>query len=233
MKHITVVQHTQSEWLGNIEDHLEGRGIRFSYVRPFTAGSRLPDVALVGDGLLLLPGGPWGTATPNALLPSLDAEIRLARACLMLGKPVVGFGLGAQIVSLAGDGKAEPAPLRFTIQQARATSTEALQSLLPREYPNVVYMRDCPDPPAYANVLSRDCEGRAALFQLGSNAFGFTGHPGIRRAMIEDLIMESDESPPAPAAALQRMGQLTTAIEDALVPIMTGLVAACGWMREA
>ena len=56
MKHVSVVQHTQSEWLGHIEDHLEGRGIRFSYFRPFTAGGKLPDVSVLGDGLILVGG---------------------------------------------------------------------------------------------------------------------------------------------------------------------------------
>ena len=33
-----VVQHTSGEYLGLIEDHLEGRRIRFQYFRPFAAG---------------------------------------------------------------------------------------------------------------------------------------------------------------------------------------------------
>ena len=65
MKHLSVVQHTQSEWLGHIEDHLEGRGIRFGYFRPFTAGGTLPDVMTLGDGLILLGGGPWGRRRPG------------------------------------------------------------------------------------------------------------------------------------------------------------------------
>lgn len=232
MQHVTVIQHTQSEWLGAIEDHLEGRGIRFSYVRPFTGGARIPDIALLGDGLMLIGGGPWGAATPSHRLPTLDAEVRLTRACLMLGKPVVGFGLGAQILSLAADGAAIEAPLSLTIGEARRTQPGALLGLLPATFPSVVYMRDRPLPPAYAQVLAWDRDGHAALFQIGDNAFGFTGHPGIRRAMIEDLIMESDATPPDPAAALEQIGRQKFQLEDALVPIMSGLVAACGWMNK-
>ena len=80
MKHLSIIQHTQSEWLGAIEDHLEGRGIRFGYYRPFASGGSLPNVMTAGDGLVLLGGGPWGAATPGKLLPSLDAEVRLVRA---------------------------------------------------------------------------------------------------------------------------------------------------------
>src|SRR5690606_10690345 len=195
MKHVSVVQHTQSEWLGHIEDHLEGRGIRFSYFRPFTAGGKLPDVSVLGDGLILVGGGPWGAATRERLLPTLDAEIRLARACLMLEKPVIGFELGAQILAIAAEGAAEEAPLELKVGEARRTKEGALGGFLPQRYPNVVYMRDRPVPPDYAEVLAVDEAGLPALFQIGKNAFGFSGHPGVRRAMIEDLIMEFEEAP--------------------------------------
>ena len=39
---VQVVQPTDSEYLGRIEDHLEGRGIRFQYVRPHHSHGWLP-----------------------------------------------------------------------------------------------------------------------------------------------------------------------------------------------
>lgn len=230
MKYLSVIQHTQSEWLGHMEDHLEARGVRFGYARPFTTGGKLPDVATVGDGLIMIGGGSWGAATPEHLLPTLNAEVRLARACLMLDKPVVGIGLGAQILSLAADGRVEPAPLVFSVGRAVRVTDGALAGFLPATFPSVVYMRDRPVPPAYAQILATDEAGHAALFQIGRNVFGFTGHPGLRRAMVEDLIMEFDESPMDSGLSLQRLGQISTSIEDALVPIMTGIVQLTGWM---
>ncbi len=58
---VFVVQHTAGEFLGLIEDHLEGRGVRFLYFRPFTAGGGLPVRVDAAAGLILLGGGPWGT----------------------------------------------------------------------------------------------------------------------------------------------------------------------------
>lgn len=232
MKHVAVVQHTQSEWLGAIEDHLEGRGIRFSYFRPFAAGGRLPDLATLGAGLILLGGGPFGAAMPGHQPATLDAEVRLARACLMHGHPVVGFGLGAQILSLAADGSVEPAELHFELAHLRRVDPSALGGLLPETFPAAIYMRDRPSPPAYAQILARDAAGRPAMFRVGANAFGLCGHPGIRAAMIEDLVMEHAAAPADPAAGLALLRRHQSAIEDALVPIMAGLVAACGWMRE-
>lgn len=231
MKHVSIIQHTQSEWLGHIEDHLEGRGIRFSYFRPFTAGGRLPDVNVLGDGLILLGGGPWGAVSDGWLLPTLESEVRLARACLMLDKPVVGIGLGAQILAIAAEGGAEPSPLIFRVGTARRAREDALGSFLPATFPSVVYMRDRPAPPDYAQVLAIDEMGGAAVFQIGRNSFGLAGHPGVRRAMIEDLLMEFDEAPTDAVAGLESLAGLGGEIEDALVPIMTGLVQATGWME--
>jgi GMP synthase-like glutamine amidotransferase len=232
MRYVSVIQHTQSEWLGHLEDHLEGRGIRFGYSRPFTAGGKLPDRNLLGDGLVLLGAGPWGTVTAGRILPTLDAEVRLARACLMLEKPVIGIGAGAQILAIAAEGRCEPAPLAFTVGEARRVRPEALNGFLPERFPSVVYMRDRAVPPDYAEVLAVDAQGSPALFQIGRNAFGFAGHPGVRRAMIEDLLMESDDVPENPAPALEALLQMGPAIEDALVPIMAGLIQITGWMAE-
>ncbi|HJZ44329.1 MAG TPA: hypothetical protein VJ233_11445 [Hyphomicrobiaceae bacterium] len=233
MRYVTVIQHTQSEWLGHIEDHLEGRGIRFGYSRPFVAGGKLPDRNVLGDGLIMIGGGPWGTATPDRILPTLDAEVRLARACLMLEKPVIGIGAGAQILAIAADGRSEAAPLVFSVGEARRVQADALNGFLPERFPSVVYMRDRPAPPGYAQVLAVDEEGYPALFQIGRNAFGFSGHPGIRRAMIEDLLMESHDVPENPAPGLEKLLQVGRAIEDALVPIMAGLIQITGWMAKA
>lgn len=230
MKHLSVVQHTQSEWLGAIEDHLEGRGIRFGYNRPFTSGGSLPDPMTVGDGVVLIGGGPWGSATPGHLLPTLDKEVRLARACLMMGKPVIGIGLGAQILAIAADGRSIEAPFAFRIGEARRCTADALAGYLPEAYPIVSYGRDRALPPAYARVLATDGDGHPALFQIGSNAFGFAAHPGLRPAMIEDLVMEFEEAPANAAELLPQLRPLAGRLEDALVPIMTGLVELTGLM---
>ncbi len=231
MKYLSIIQHTQSEFLGHIEDHLEGRGIRFGYSRPFTAGGRLPEVATIGDGLILVGGGPWGTATKDRLLPTLAAEIRLARACLMLGKPVLGIGLGSQILAIAADGGSVEAALSLAVVTARRVKEGALAGRLPAQFPIITYGRDQAQPPAYADILAVDDAGHPVVFQVGPNAFGFAGHPGLRPAMIEDLIMETDDAPPDTGKILPSLSAVAPLIEDALVPIMTGIIELTGWMH--
>jgi carbamoylphosphate synthase small subunit len=50
--------------------------------------------------LVLLGGGPWGSAGTRDL-PTLAAEVELARACFARGIPIIGIGLGAQLLALA------------------------------------------------------------------------------------------------------------------------------------
>ena len=230
MKTLTVIQHTSAEYLGLMEDHFEGRRIRFSYVRPFTEGVAPPHPDAIADGLVLLGGGPWGSAGERDL-PTLVAETAIARTCLMVEKPLIGIGLGAQILALAAGGTVDSAPLRFAVDTARRCLDGALDGYLPESWPVAVYGRDRAVPPDYAQILARDSAGDPVLWQIGNNAFGFAGHPGLKVAMIEDLIMEFEEAPADPAPALRDLRTAQRAIEDALVPIMTGLVRMTGLMQ--
>ncbi len=229
MSFVSVIQHTSADYLGLMEDHLEGRGIRFKYYRPFTEGNVLPEPGEIGDGLILLGGGPWGAAGERNL-PSLEREVSLTYAALMMAKPVIGLELGAQILAIAADGRSEAAPLAFDLGLATRSEDGALGGFLPERFPYASYMRDYPVPPAYARVLARDERQRPALFQIGDKAFGFAGHPGFKPAIAEDLVMEFEDYPPDAAAQLEKFRGLKAGIEDALVPIMTGLIAATGLM---
>ncbi len=232
MKYLSVIQHTSAEYLGLIEDHLEGRGIRFNYARPFTEEGKPPDLATVGDGLVLLGGGPWGSAGVRDV-PTLAGEIALTRACLMMDKPILAIGLGAQILALAADGRVEAAPLEFRALRAKRTKDTALNGFLPADFPHIMYGRDRAVPPAYADILATDENDHAAIFQIGKAAFGFCGHPGFKLAMAEDLIMEFEEGPSNKTQdEFAKLRTMKTEIEDALVPIMTGLVQMTGWMEQ-
>jgi len=223
VKTLSVLQHTSAEYLGLIEDHLEGRQIRFRYARPFTAGGRLPARDELGDGLVILGGGPWGSAGQRDV-PTLAPEIELTRHALDAGLPVLGLGLGAQILCCVAGGSSTPAALGFEVGEATRTVPDALAGYLPERFPLVLYGRDRPSLPNAARVLARDWSGQPAVFDVGGHALGFTGHPGTKPAIVEDLIMEFEEGPPDPGPTLQQMRARQPALEDALVPIMTGIV---------
>jgi len=230
MNVVAVIQHTSGEYLGLMEDHLEGRRIRFQYFRPFAAG-KLPAPEIPADALLLLGGGPWGSAGARDL-PTLDKEIELTRLRLEEGTPVIGIGLGAQILAIAAGGGSRKTELVFEVGQATRTREDALNGFLPETFTHVVYMRDFPELPVGAEVLAVDGQDRPAVFRVGDNAYGFTGNPGIKLGMVEDLIMEFEDVPAGAAAELEKLRALQRRIEDELVRIMTGLVQCTSLMSS-
>jgi len=231
MNVLNVIQHTSADYLGLMEDHLEGRRIRFNYFRPFTEKGRLPGPAESADGLVLLGGGPWGSSGGRDV-PGLQSEIEVTQGYLQQGYPVIGIGLGAQILAIAAGGGSTAAPLEFTAAYARRVKDDALNGFLPERFPLVSYMRDRPVLPANASILAIDELERPCVFQIGRNALGFCGHPGFKSAMAEDLIMEFVEGPENPAPVLEKMRTMSAEIEDALVKIMTGIIQITGLMQS-
>ena len=230
MNVVAVIQHTAGEYLGLMEDHLEGRRIRFQYFRPFAAGS-LPAPEVPADALILLGGGPWGAAGTRDL-PTLEQEVAMTRQLHEKGTPIIGIGLGAQILSLATGGGVESRELTLELLTATRIQDDALNGYLPETFNQVVYMRDWPVLPEHAVVLAEDNLGRPAAWQVGANAYGFSGNPGIKLGMVEDLIMEFEEVPADAARYLEKLRALQPVLEDELVPIMTGLVQCTSLMSS-
>jgi len=229
MKTLCVIQHTEAEYLGLIEDHFEGRNIRFAYRRPFTPGGMLPEGPGTFDGLVLLGGGPYGVVSGH-LLPSMGHELRLTKAFLAAGLPVLGVGLGAVILAVAAGGGAQEAPLRFEVGEARTLPGTAFAAHLPPVFAMARYLRDRPVLPKDAEVIATDMNGDPVIFSVHRNSIGFLGHPGIKRGMTEDLIMEFAETPEKTAAQLDRLGREQGRIAETLSGMMVGLVHHTGWM---
>jgi hypothetical protein len=70
------------------------------------------------------------------------------------------------------------------------------------------------------------------VWRIGDNAYGFCGNPGIKLGMVEDLIMEFDEVAEDAAVKLEQLRVLQPSLEDALVPIMTGVVQCTSLMSS-
>ena len=224
VKTLTVLQHTSAEYLGLIEDHLEGRRIRFRYSRPFATGGRVPKPGQLLDGLVLLGGGPWGSAGDRNV-PTLIEELTLTKAALQKGLPVLGIGLGAQLLAIiAGRFRTADRPRASTSARRRAWTRMRWQVTCRNAFRSWSMDVTGPCLPDDARILAVDAAGHPAVFQVGANALGFTGHPGVKAAIIEDLVMEFEEAPADPGPATCGLRTLQRSIEDALVPIMTGVV---------
>ncbi|MCB1427769.1 MAG: hypothetical protein KDJ48_02915 [Nitratireductor sp.] len=232
MKTVCVIQHTEAEYLGLMEDHFEGRNIRFIYKRPFTAGGTLPTGPEGFDGLMLLGGGPYGIVSGH-ILPSLGPELRLASAFLKAGLPVVGFGLGALVLATAAGGGAAEAPLRFELLTAERTGLGDSFLQVPQYFPLAQYLRDEPVLPRGAVKIAVCSQGRPLVFSVNDNSLGFTGHPGMKRGMAEDLIMEFTETPPDTPCTLQALADAQIEIASVLNDLMVATVRHSGLMENA
>ncbi len=229
MKTLCVIQHTEAEYLGLIEDHFEGRNIRFAYRRPFTPGGMLPEGPGNFDGLVLLGAGPYGLVSGH-LLPSMGHELRLTKAFLGAGLPVLGLGLGAVLLSVAAGGGAAEAPLRFEVGEVRTVPGTDFAEHLPPAFPMAWYLRDRPLLPPGAAVLATGAEGAPVMFSVNENSIGCIGHPGIKRGMTEDLIMEFADTPEGTVEGLDRLGREQGRIAEVLSGFMVGLINHTGWM---
>jgi GMP synthase-like glutamine amidotransferase len=165
-------------------------------------------------------------------LPSLEQEVSLTRQRLEEGTPVIGFGLGAQILALAAGGGVAARDLTLELVTATRLRDDALNGFLPRTFNQAIYMRDWPVLPKHAVVLAEDSLERPAAWQVGENAYGFSGNPGIKLGMVEDLIMEFEEVPVDSIEQLQKLRALQPVLEDELVSIMTGLVQCTALMSS-
>ena len=216
MRSLGVIQHTSADYLGLMEDHLEGRNIGFTYFRPFTesASCRPTRRSAIASSDGWRPVG----RCRHADVPTLKEEIALTRTCPDDGQTILAFGLGAQILAIAADGAVEAAPLSFRADHARRAAIDALNGYLPETFPCVSYMRDRPVPPSYARTLATDTDGAPVLWQIGDKVLGFTFHPGFKLAIAEDLIMELRRIARGHRPGLSRARAMKRDIEDALVP---------------
>ena len=229
MKNLCVIQHTESEYLGFMEDHMEGRNVRFQYRRPFAAGGSIPTVPGKFDGLVLLGAGPYGVVSGH-ILPSLGPELRLTKSFLDEGLPVLGFGLGSVILSVAAGGGAAEAPLRFEVPRIDPVSDSAFGARISSAFPMACYLRDRPVPPKSAEIFATGPNGEVMAFAVNGNSLGMVGHPGYKRGMAEDLIMEFAETPDDTVSALTELGDRQSEIAEVLSALMVSIVDHCGWM---
>ena len=231
MQTIAVLQQTDAEHLGLVEDHLEGRNIRFRYIRPAHDNDWIRKAELPKDGLILLGAAPYGTvSTPK--IPLFDHKMRIIEACLLKSLPILAFGTGAQLLTLALHGRVEPTDLNICVERAHRTLDTALNGYLPAEYPVVTFMRDAPEPPPESKVLAKTANGRPLLFEARGNCLGFYGHPGIKSAIIEDAILQMPGHDFGDASVLEQIRLVQSELENALISMMTGIIQITGWMRE-
>ncbi len=148
------------------------------------------------------------------------------------GVPIIAIGTGTQLLALAAEYGVKPTELVFRIEQAHRTDAGALNGFVPEIYPLFTYMRDAPNLPSSAKIIAETEDGTPALYQPFDKCLGFAGHPGIKSAMIEDSVLQSNAPLENCAELFAQTRRLQNEISSALVTLMTGIVHFTGWMNS-
>jgi GMP synthase-like glutamine amidotransferase len=232
MNRFLVVQHTYSEYLGAVEKLLEGRGIGFTYARPFT-GQVLPASALNIDALWLL-GGAY-PVTDREHSPWLEDELRLIAAFRRARRPIVGLGFGALLLaqSLGGAAHAEPLGRMYwtTARRAAGGAADAVADALDGR--RVLVMADGRvDLPAGIAPLAVDEADDWIAFRAGASC-GLLCRPELKPGMIEDMIMEPDRPLPDNIAEMLTVARAEwPETQRTTQRVLAALVSELDLMRE-
>lgn len=168
---VVVLQHAPGEGSRAVGSALEAARLDMRVHRGWEGG-RLDGLTGV-DALVV-------TGAPNALHSaerSRGAELELLRGALAAEVPVLGVGIGAQLLAVAAGGAVrhgQDAGIgRGTVRTAPAAGSDPLFAGVPPEPCRLRYWHgDTVDLPAGAVVLASDERRRVRAFRIGGSAWG-------------------------------------------------------------
>lgn len=191
MSHVLVLQHEPGEGPGTLGAALAAAGLEARVVRGFSGFDEAVPASL-GDarGLVILGGGL--SVTELDRLPRLQEELRLVRAALEAGAPVLGLCLGAQLLAAAlGGAVLRAARKEVGWYRVRLAGAARDDQLLAGEEDSLVafhWHEDAFALPPGAVQLASSTLTPCQAFRAGVS-WGFQFHPevdaGILAAMVD------------------------------------------------
>ncbi|WP_334148128.1 glutamine amidotransferase-related protein [Hyphomicrobium sp.] len=168
------VRHVHFESLGTLERELADKGYTLRYF-----DVAVQDVAFIDPSdadLLVILGGPI-RASHSDRYPFLARELSLIKARLKAHKPLLGIGLGAQLIAMALGSRVAPAgkaEIAFkTLALTDAGRTSVLHHL--QDVPVLHWQWDAFEVPSQAQLLASTAAGHQA-FSFASNVLALQFH---------------------------------------------------------
>jgi GMP synthase (glutamine-hydrolysing) len=184
MKPVVIVTHLEDRHAGLVRGCLEAAGCPVLEVNP------LDDVfaPTVGEISGIVSLGGRMSATEIGHHPFLAAEVELMRAALSAEVPIIGMCLGAQLLAVAAGGRVSTMDRMYVgWPQLLPLAAAAADPVFGGLGPGLAVLKwheDAIDAPPEAIALGTTTSPGAALFRVGSAAWGSQMHLEVTPAML-------------------------------------------------
>ncbi|MCI1219908.1 MAG: type 1 glutamine amidotransferase [Bifidobacterium sp.] len=183
---VLIVQHVPWERPGRILDNLEDLGIATRIVN--IAGekkAKLPDFDELAGVVIM--GGPMD-ATDFEHYPGLKSEVKLVRAAISVGKPVLGICLGHQIIAIALGAKLSRGATReIGFAPIKSVATHDYFSMWNKQLNVLHWHSDAVTVPEGGALLAKSQETNNQAFRFGS-ALGLQFHLEVTKPLLDEWL---------------------------------------------
>jgi GMP synthase-like glutamine amidotransferase len=182
-----VLQHVAPEGPGTIEVALRDRNISIDVVHIHT-GEPVPGSVAPWKGLVVM-GGPMGVYE-EATYPHLRAEIRLIRAALREGLPILGVCLGSQLLAAALGARVAPGTREigfYPVELSPEASRDPLWAGVASPFTPFHWHGDAFDVPPGCVGLARSERTACQAFSHGEHSYGLLFHLEVTEPMVRAM----------------------------------------------
>ncbi len=189
MKTVMVIQHTECETAGLIEEALKSKGYSIESIRSFL-GDPVPKNLGAARGLVVM-GGPMGVYD-TVPFPFLREEIRFIERALSQEKPVLGVCLGSQLLAAALGARVRKGAQKeigwHEVTLSEPARQDPLLNGVDRSFVAYHWHGDIFDTPAGATSLASSQRTECQAFRYSRNAYGFLFHMEVTPAILKGML---------------------------------------------
>jgi GMP synthase-like glutamine amidotransferase len=202
VKPALVITHLSDREVGIVRESLQAAGCEVIERNPADAEA-LPSAGEVA-GIVTLGGRQ--SATRVAEDPFLGAEVELLQDALERRVPMLGMCLGAQLLAVAAGGRVSHSGAMNAgwphMTLLGAAGDDPLFGAFPTRLPVLKWHEDIIELPAHATELATTPGPGAALFRVGSSAWGSQAH----LELTEPMLLEGWTIDPSDIAEIEAAG---------------------------